>query len=98
MRAKFTLLCVLLVGALAWAAGSSSKDVELKVGETKTVPVGYAKGLICDDLKIASAEIKDATAENNVVVIRGLKVGKTQCRAGTDKDGPRVFLSVTVSE
>ncbi len=75
---------------LAVLCGLASADgpelqVNLAVGESAKRDVGYARGLRCDDTTIATADIATDTArDTNVVTFTGLKVGRTQCRAGLE--------------
>ncbi len=85
-------LAVLLTSAPAWADDS----VSVEVGKTVVVDVGHAKGLNCDDLTVARVTIRSATAENNQLVITGLKPGRTFCRAGAAVPGPTALVNIEV--
>jgi hypothetical protein len=61
-----------------------------------TEKVGYAMGYLCDDESIVRAEMKNGTAEDNLFVVTGLKLGTTLCRAGTMQDRPSVLFEITV--
>jgi hypothetical protein len=86
-------LAALLVASLA----SADDSVRVAVGQTTTVNVGLAKGLNCDDLTVAQVEIRSRSAENNQLVITGLKPGKTWCRAGTTL-GATALVHIVVVE
>jgi hypothetical protein len=78
MFRRLALLATLALPLCAWADG-----LQVKVGETKEVDVGVRRGLRCDDNSIASAEIvTDEKTQSNKVVIHGVKLGHTACRAG----------------
>ena len=84
-----------LAASAAWANGPS---VTVEVGKTKTLDVGHAKGLNCDDLTVADVQIRTRSAENNELVITGLKPGRTACRAGTPLAGASVVVVIQVVE
>lgn len=85
-------LAVLLSASLARADNS----VTVAVGKTEMVDVGMARGLNCDDLTVAQVEIRTRSAENNQLVITGLKPGRTSCRVGTPSAGPTVLVNIRV--
>jgi hypothetical protein len=87
-------LAAFLAASLAFADDS----VTVEVGKTTTVDVGLAKGLNCDDLTVAQVEIRTRSAENNQLVITGLKPGKTWCRAGTPNAGATALVHIVVVE
>jgi hypothetical protein len=87
-------LAALLVASLA----SADDSVRVAVGQTTTVNVGLAKGLNCDDLTVAQVEIRTRSAENNQLVITGLKPGKTWCRAGLPTAGATALVHIVVVE
>ncbi len=86
-------LVALLLAARAWAA-----SVTVEVGKTTTLDVGYARGLNCDDLKVADVEIRASTTQTNELVITGLKPGRTVCRAGQPSTGPTTLVTIIVVE
>jgi hypothetical protein len=83
-------LAVLALGVLV-ASGAlaqtepidSGLHVKLKVGQKKKLNVGMAKGLMCDDGTVVQAELRPISESENELVLVGLKLGKTACRAGT---------------
>jgi hypothetical protein len=89
-----------LILAVLFCQGWASADdsVTVNVGQTKTVDVGLAKGLNCDDLTVAEVEIRNRSADNNELVITGLKPGKTWCRAGTPSAGASALVHIRVVE
>src|SRR5271154_6105640 len=91
-----------LLLALAVLLGSftamADDSVTVVVGKTKTVDVGHAKGLNCDDLSVAQVEIRNRNAENNELVITGLKSGSTWCRAGLPNAGATALVNIIVVE
>jgi hypothetical protein len=88
------ILVVLLTAGFA----SADNSVTVDVGQTTTVDVGLAKGLNCDDLTVAQVEIRNRSADNNELVITGLKPGKTWCRAGTPTAGASALVHIRVVE
>lgn len=90
-----------LVGALVASRGAvadpvvGETSVELAVGTTKTLDVGFARGLTCDDTTIVHAELRGASPTSNVLVLTGLRAGRTLCRAGT-LGTPTVLVHIDV--
>jgi hypothetical protein len=62
---------------------ASGTQVKLKVGQQKTLNVGLAIGLECNDGTVVQAELRALSPSANELVLIGLKPGKTACRAGT---------------
>ena len=80
------------------AAADDAMPVTVAVGDTVKRDVGYARGLHCDDTTIVAAEIAtDTERDVNVVSLTGLAVGKTQCRAGTQRGRPVVVFAGEVT-
>ena len=94
LATRLLALTLLLVAAPAWADAA----VSIPVGKTTTVDVGFAKGLNCDDLSVASVDIRTASKETNQLVITGLKPGRTLCRVGSPSAGPTVLVNIVVVE
>jgi hypothetical protein len=82
-------------GGVSREVGTAS--VTVQVGETQTVEVGNLHGLICDDLTLVQPELRGGES-TNVLLLTGLKAGKTLCRAGVQKDGRFKLVHVTVIE
>jgi hypothetical protein len=91
-------LPVALAAFLAASLASAADSVTVEVGKTTTVDVGLAKGLNCDDLTVAQVEIRSRSAENNQLVVTGLKPGKTWCRAGMPSAGVTALVHIVVVE
>jgi len=70
--------------------------VDVPVGATVSLDVGYARGLQCDDLTIVRAELRAASPTSNHLDLTGLRVGRTLCRAGT-LGTPSVLVHVNVT-
>jgi hypothetical protein len=87
-----------LAAFLTANVASADDSVTVEVGRTANVDVGLAKGLNCDDLTVAQVEIRTRSAQNNQLVITGLKPGKTWCRAGTATAGATVLVHIVVLE
>ena len=91
-------LALLLVASSAFAdVGDGINHESIRVGQTIEREVGYAIGVRCDDPEIVTAEMKPRSAETNVLVITGKRIGKTMCRAGTDPNRVSYVFSITVT-
>jgi hypothetical protein len=91
MKRWIVLLCLLLPAA-------ALADVDIAVGDSREVDVGVARGVVCDDLSIVSAEMTTAPdTQTNKVTFKGLKVGRTECRVGNVALGsPTMLIRVSV--
>lgn len=91
-------LAMLLVAPVATADPFEGEriPVRIRVGETREIEVGFARMHVCDDSSIVDAEMRDKSAETNVFVIKGLRPGTTDCRAGLEPDRPTFLFSITV--
>lgn len=99
--ARSLLLLAVLAAPRVLAADAFDHEripVKLFVGETKEIEVGFARMHVCDDPSIVEAEMRDKNADTNVFVIKGLKPGTTDCRAGMDPDRPSFLFSITVEK
>jgi hypothetical protein len=95
------LLVALLAAPRVLAADAFENEripVKIAVGETKEIEVGFARMHVCDDTSIVEAEMRDKNADTNVFVVKGLKPGTTDCRAGMDPDRPTFLFSITVEK
>jgi hypothetical protein len=72
---------VLFAASPAYAEG---QRVEVEVGHSVELDVGYARGVICDDLTIIDADLHAKTEQTNAFVVTGKALGTTMCRVGTD--------------
>jgi hypothetical protein len=70
-------------------------SVQVAVGATKSIDVGFARGLQCDDLEVVHAELRGVSPTSNRLFLTGARVGSTLCRAGT-LGPPTVLVHVTV--
>jgi hypothetical protein len=73
------------VGAIAAPlahADDGQSRVDVTVGKSIEIDVGYMRGLLCDDLSIISADLRNKSETTNVLAITGLKEGTTLCRVG----------------
>ncbi len=70
-------------------------SIEVAVGATKSIDVGFARGLQCDDVTIVHAELRAASPTSNRLFLTGVRPGVTQCRAGT-LGTPTVLVHITV--
>jgi hypothetical protein len=76
------LVLVLLIAATA-RAGEITK-VEVEVGQTVEANVSYARGWMCDDPSLISADLVTRD-DHNVWIVKGVKIGHTQCRVGLEQ-------------
>ena len=74
-------LLVLLAASLAHADGEPRLEVEM--GRTYEIDVGMARGWMCDDPSLISADLV-TRGERNIWIVKGAKLGATLCRVGTD--------------
>lgn len=99
MRSSPLLLAVALLLSAAPAAVAEpvvgEAKVELRVGQTQSLDVGFARGLDCNDVTIVRAELRNVSPTSNRLFLTGLRHGKTDCRAGT-VGTPTVLVHVTV--
>lgn len=80
MRAVL-LASILIVGGTARADGTK---IEVPIGDTVELDVGYAIGSLCDDTSIVTPDMRAREGKSNVFALTGLKLGTTLCRVGTD--------------
>jgi hypothetical protein len=90
-----------IVIALTALAGSAVADdaprrIDVTVDATVETAVGFAVGFVCDDPKLIDGSMKTVD-DHNVFVVKGLLVGKTLCRVGTDPLRPSVLFQVVVT-
>jgi hypothetical protein len=93
------LRAVVIAALCAMPAVAHAEDrvpLTVELGATVTKKVGYAMGYQCDDESIARGEMKNGTAEDNLFVVTGVKLGTTLCRAGTMQDRPSILFEITV--
>jgi len=85
---------------LCLAAGTAVADdgvrLEVAVGETVERDVGFAMGLLCDDLAIVRAELHAGTPESNTFRVTGVAEGTTKCRVGTAPNRPAYVFEIHV--
>jgi len=74
-------LALALVSSTAHADGTR---IEVPVGETVELDVGYAIGSLCDDTSVVTPEMRERVGKTNVFALTGVKLGTTLCRVGTD--------------
>ena len=86
------VLCLVTGHALA----DDTVRIDVAVGETIEQDVGFAIGLLCDDLTIIRAELRASTPESNTFTVTGVKEGTTMCRAGTSPNRPTYLFEIHV--
>ena len=90
---------VALVGERAGADEPRAPDaqrIEVAIGQTVERDVGFAMGLLCDDLTIARFELRASTPESNKFSVTGIKEGTTSCRVGTAPSRPSYVFEIRV--
>ena len=86
------ILCVVAGSALA----GDAVRVEVAVGETIERDVGFAIGLLCDDVTIIRADLRAGTPASNRFIVTGVAEGTTLCRVGTAPDRPAYLFEIHV--
>jgi len=85
---------------LCLAAGTAAADdgirLEVAVGDTVEREVGFAMGLLCDDLAIIHADLRAGTPESNTFRVTGVAEGTTKCRVGTAPNRPGYVFEIHV--
>jgi hypothetical protein len=96
------LRCFSIAVAISLGATPATADpvvgetsIEVVVGATKSLDVGFARGLQCDDIEVVHAELRGVSPTSNRLFLTGARVGRTLCRAGT-LGPPTVLVHVTV--
>ena len=91
-----------LLSLALYVASDASADpvvgettLEVLVGSTVSIDVGFARGFMCDDTTIVRGELRAASPTSNRLYLTGLHRGTTLCRAGT-LGPPTVLVHVTV--
>jgi hypothetical protein len=87
------LALVLLVAATARA--DDLNKVEVEVGQTVETNVQYARGWMCDDPSLIAGDMVTRD-DHNVWIVKGVKIGHTQCRVGLDRMRVYYVFDVTV--
>lgn len=82
--------------ALADDAAPAAPRIDVAVGQTVERDVGFAIGLLCDDLTILRAELRASTPESNRFSVTGVKEGTTMCRVGTAPSRPSFVFEIHV--
>jgi hypothetical protein len=86
------MLCIVVTSARA----DDAMRIDVAVGETVERDVGFAIGLLCDDLTIIRAELRASTSASNVFRVTGVKQGTTMCRVGTAPYRPTYVFEIHV--
>jgi hypothetical protein len=87
---RFAVVVVAMLAAGDALAGDGVR-LDVTLGKTVEVKVGYARGWFCDDPSLVTAELVTRD-DTNVWIVTGAKLGKTQCRVGTDAYGGPGYL------
>ena len=87
------ILCIIATRASA----DGAERVDVAVGETIERDVGFAIGLLCDDVTILHARLRANTPESNTFIVTGVAEGATMCRAGTAPNRPTYVFEIHVA-
>ena len=74
----------------------ATRRLDVPLGSTVEIEVGYAVGFRCDNVEIIEPEMKRKSDKMNVFVVKGLALGHTQCRVGLAAQGPTTLFDVQV--
>jgi hypothetical protein len=77
-------LVVLALLVCATARADEVPRVDVELGATIEKNVSYARGYMCDDPSLVTAEMVTRD-DHNVWIVKGVKLGQTLCRVGLDK-------------
>ncbi len=94
--ARFTAMGVLVAASAAADPVVGETSVEIAVGASTSIDVGYARGLQCDDITIVEAELRGVSPTSNRLFLKGLRRGATACRAGTVVGSTSALVHITV--
>jgi len=84
-------IAIVLLAASPALADNATTPLDVKLGKSIEVKVGYARGYMCDDPTLVDAEL--VTREDaNWWVVTGKKLGKTQCKVGSAYDSPTYYV------
>lgn len=86
------ILC--LAATTVWA--DEAVRIDVAVGETIERDVGFAIGLLCDDVAILRADLRASTQESNTFTVTGVTQGTTRCRVGTAPNRPTYLFEIHV--
>jgi hypothetical protein len=84
-------LAVALVLASTAALADGEIKLEVPLGKQVRKNVGYARGWMCDDPTIATAELVTVD-DHNEWTVKGEKLGTTLCRVGTQPMTPVYYV------
>ena len=93
MRSLVLAFCFVTAGI---AVADDAERIDVAVGETVERDVGYAMGLMCDDITIVHADVRAKSPESNTFTVTGVKEGTTLCRVGTAPNRPSILFDVHV--
>ena len=85
-----------LGGGSALALPDDAQRIDVAVGESVERDVGFAIGLLCDDLSIVRVDLRASTPESNTFRVTGVKEGTTMCRVGTAPGRPTYVFEIRV--
>lgn len=93
---RLAAITIVLAAGLAHAEGDGAQRLEVTVGDTIEVQVGYMIGYRCDEPPRLVEATMTTRNDVNVFAVKGVTVGKTQCRVGTDPLRTSVLFDVIV--
>ena len=86
---RLAAFALVLVSATALADGEIKLEVPL--GKQVRKNVGYARGWMCDDPSLVSADLVTVD-DHNEWIVKGTKIGTTLCRVGTQPMTPVYYV------
>jgi hypothetical protein len=79
-----SIVLALLVCVVARADADDIPRLDVELGATVEKNVMYARGFMCDDPSLVTAEMVTRD-DHNVWIVKGAKLGETLCRVGLDR-------------
>jgi hypothetical protein len=93
---RIAVIVCLVAGLATGAMADGAIRIDIAVGETTARDVGFAMGLLCDDIAIVRVELRAGTPESNTFVATGVTEGTTLCRVGTMPNRPTYVFEIHV--
>jgi hypothetical protein len=89
-------IALILCGVARGALADGTERLDVAVGEMIERDVGFALGLLCDDVTILHADLRASTPESNTFTVTGVAEGTTMCRVGTMPNRPAYVFEIHV--
>ncbi len=93
---RIAVIVCLVTGLATGAMADGAMRIDVAVGESVERDVGFAMGLLCDDVAIVRVELRAGTPESNTFVATGVTEGTTMCRVGTAPNRPAYLFEIHV--